>query len=82
VWQSEMAKLFPGWEGKEALLFICSDFATLLNEALVLNAEVIEEPAAREVVNRLAGKVIQMVRDGQIDLAAEQPRNLNPGAAG
>jgi len=74
VWFSEMAKVFPGWEGKESLLHLCSDFGTLLGEALVLNSDVIDSAAARESLKRLAGRVIQLVRDGDLTIPPAPPR--------
>ncbi len=82
VWFSEMAKVFPGWEGKEALLHLCSDFGTLLGEAMVLNSDLIDSAAARESLKRLAGRVIQLVRDGELIIPAEPPISAKRRRAG
>jgi hypothetical protein len=74
VWFSEMARVFPGWEGKEPLLYLCSDFSTLMNEALLLNSAVIESPATHDALKRLTAKVIRMVRDGEITVPEEPAR--------
>ena len=73
VWFSEMAKVFPGWEGKEQLLHLCSDLGTLLGEAMVLNNDVIDSAADRESLRRLAGRVIQLVRDGELGIGEHNP---------
>ena len=81
LWLGEMARIFPGWEGKEVLLYLCSDFGTLINEALLLNRDVIDSPATREALKQLSAKVIQMVRDGEIVIADARSNTLGGARA-
>jgi AcrR family transcriptional regulator len=69
IWHSEMERVFPGWEGKEPLIRLCSDFATLINEALLINSQLIDSPADQQAIEALTAAMIRMVRDGEIEVA-------------
>jgi hypothetical protein len=68
VWHGEMKRAFPEWEGKEDLMRLCNDLGTLVQDALLMNAQVLDSPAETAAVKNLVATVIRMVRDGEVKL--------------